>query len=219
MPRRTEEAGNLWLAKALWEAGAVRFGDFTVGRSTVHSPVYVNVRRIISRPRVLKRVGRVVAREVEAELGLLRTRIHPFELVAGVPFGGLHAATSYSLTTNTPMIYVHPRGANHRPYAIEGHYEPDQHVLIIDDLITSGGSVLETAEVLKEEGLQVRDVMVLIDRGEGATQRLRRAGFNLSSLLTLEVMLNYYLSTRRIDENIHKKCCDYILSKRQEAAS
>ncbi|MEK7215165.1 MAG: hypothetical protein AAB289_06190, partial [Chloroflexota bacterium] len=63
MPRRTEEAGNLWLAKALWEAGAVRFGDFTVGRSTVHSPVYVNVRRIISRPRVLKRVGRVVARE------------------------------------------------------------------------------------------------------------------------------------------------------------
>ncbi|MSQ27946.1 MAG: phosphoribosyltransferase [Dehalococcoidia bacterium] len=219
MPTRTEEAGNLWLAKALWEAGAVRFGDFTIGRSTVHSPVYVNVRRIISRPRVLKRVGRVMARHIETELGLLRSRIHPFELVAGVPFGGLHVATSYSLTTNTPMIYVNPKGANHRHYAIEGHYEPDQHALIIDDLITSGGSVLETATVLKEEGLQVRDVMVLIDRGEGATDHLRRAGFNLTSLLTLEVMLNYYLSTGRMDQSIHKKCCDYILSKRQEAAS
>ncbi len=219
MPRRTEEAGNLWLAKALWEAGAVRFGDFTIGRSTVHSPVYVNVRRIISRPRVLKRVGRVMAGEVDTEMGRLRPRVHPFELVAGVPLGGLLAATAFSLTTNKPMIYVHPKGANHRPYAIEGHYEPDQHVLIIDDLVTSGGSVLETAQVLKEEGLQVRDVMVLIDRGEAATGRLRRAGFNLYSLLTLEVMLNYYLSTGRIDEHIHKKCCEYILSKRQEAAS
>ena len=58
MPRRPEEAGNLWLARALWEVGAVRFGDFTIGRSTVHSPVYINVRRIISRPRVLKRRGK-----------------------------------------------------------------------------------------------------------------------------------------------------------------
>lgn len=218
MPKRTEEAGNLWLAKALWDVGAVRFGDFTIGRSTVHSPIYVNVRRIISRPQVLKRVGRVMAGEVATELGRLRPRFHPFQLVAGVPFGGLHAATAYSLAANTPMIYVHTPAANSRRYAIEGSYDPDQVVLVIDDLITSGGSVLDTAQVLRDEGLQVRDVMVLIDRGEGAPERLRRQGLDLYSLLTLEVMLNYYLSTGRIDEHLHRKCTEYVQSKRSEAA-
>ena len=87
---------------------------------------------------------------------------------------------------------------------------------IIDDLITTGGGILETASFLQEEGLQVKDAMVLIDRGEGATERLRHHGYNLYSVLTLEVMLNYYLSTGRIDQNLHKKCCDYIQVKRCE---
>src|SRR2546423_13552664 len=93
MVRHREEAGNLWLARALWEVGAVRFGDFTIGRSTVHSPVYINVRRIISRPRILKRCGLVMVREVQAEAGRLHPTYHPFQIVAGVPLGGLHIAT------------------------------------------------------------------------------------------------------------------------------
>lgn len=218
MVRRPEEAGNLWLARALWEVGAVRFGDFTIGRSTVHSPVYINVRRLISRPRILKRASLVMTREVQAELTRLHPTYHAFQLVAGVPLGGLHVATAYSLTTNIPMIYAHPRQDGNRQYAIEGHYEPDQTVLIIDDLITSGGSVLETASVLSQEGLQVRDALVLIDRGEGATGRLRQHGYNLHSILSLEVMLNYYLSTQRIDQNLHRKCIAYIERKRHEYA-
>ena len=216
MPRRPEEAGNLWLARALWELGSVRFGDFTIGRSTVHSPVYVNARRVISRPRVLKRIAREMAKEVEAETTRRRPRFHAFQLVAGVPLGGLHVATAFSLQTNSPMIYPYSRQDNSRTRILEGHYEPDQTVLVIDDLITSGGSVLEVAALLQEEGLQVRDVMVLIDRGEGAGARLRQHGLSLYSFLSLEVMLNYYLSTQRIDQNLHKKCCDYITQKRQD---
>ena len=45
-----QNAGNLWLAKALWDLGAVQFGDFTIGRTTQHSPVYVNLRLLISNP-------------------------------------------------------------------------------------------------------------------------------------------------------------------------
>ncbi len=216
MPRKTEEAGNLWLARALWDVGAVRFGDFTIGRSTIHSPAYVNARRLISRPRILKRVAQVMVKEIQAELALLRPHIHPFSLVAGVPFGGLLIATAYSLSTNVPMIYAHPRVVDGRNYVVEGSYEPNQAVLIIDDLITSGGSVIETADLLTNEGLDVKDVMVLIDRGEGAGTRLRRAGYNLHSMLTLEVMLNYYLSTGRIDQRLHQKCYDYVLAKRAE---
>jgi orotate phosphoribosyltransferase/uridine monophosphate synthetase len=157
-----------------------------------------------------------MARDVEAELGRLRPRFHPFQLVAGVPLGGLHIATAYSLSTNIPLIYTYKRPNSAGNQTIEGHYEPDLPVLIIDDLITTGGSVLETAQFLQQEGLQVKDVMVLIDRGEGATTRLRHLGYSLYSLLTLEVMLNYYLSTGRIDQNLHRKCCQYIAQKRNE---
>ena len=48
-----EDVGNLWLAKALWDLGAVQFGDFTIGRTTQHSPIYVNLRLLISSPRAL----------------------------------------------------------------------------------------------------------------------------------------------------------------------
>lgn len=218
MTRRPEEAENLWLARALWELGSVRFGDFTLGRSTVHSPVYVNVRRIISRPRVLKRAAKVTIQHVATEMGRLHPHVQPFQLVAGVPMGGLHIATAYSLATNLPMIYTYPDSANnrHRKYAIEGHFEPNQTVLLIDDLITTGGSVLEAAGMLGQEGLQVKDAVVLIDRGQGAASRLRHHGYTLHSILTLDVMLNYYLSTGRIDQNLHKKCCAYIQQQREE---
>lgn len=219
MQRRNQEAENLWLARALWDLRAVRFGDFTLGRSTVHSPVYVNVRRIISRPRVLKRAARVMAQELAADQGRLHPRFQPFQLVAGIPFGGLHIATAFSLATSTPMIYVHSRQDNSRSNVLEGTYEPDQPVLLLDDLVTTGGSVLETAGVLREEGLRVHDVMVLVDRGVGATARLRHQGYSLYSVLTLEVMLNYYLSIGRIDQALHKKCCAFIDQQRATYSS
>lgn len=221
MPQNaTNEAENLWLARALWDLGAVRFGDFTLGRSTVHSPVYVNPRRIISRPAVLRRAVRVMAGEIAADAGRLNPHFQPYQRVSGVPIGGLLLATVFSLTNRVPMLYAHtsaaPRSGNH---AIEGSYEPDERVLLIDDLITSGGSVEETASILRNEGLDVRNAIVLIDRGEGAAARLRRIGVGLTSILTLVTMLNYYLSTGRIDEHLYRKCSEYIEAKRSEVES
>ncbi|HLC29512.1 MAG TPA: phosphoribosyltransferase family protein [Dehalococcoidia bacterium] len=216
MPKRPEEAENLWLARALWELGGVRFGDFTIGRSTVHSPVYVQPRRLISRPRAFKRAARVMTKTVAAELARLRPGLHPFQLVAGVPLGGLHFATAFSLYSNIPLIYPNLGDAANGRHAIEGHFEPGQTVLIIDDLITTGGSVLESARILEQEGLLVKDALVLIDRGEGGAARLRRRGYTLTAILQLEAMLNYYLSTRRMDQGLHRKCCEYIRQKRKE---
>lgn len=216
-PRTNDEAENLWLARALWELGAVRFGDFTLGRSTVHSPVYINPRRIISRPTVLRRAVRVMANEIAADAVRLHPNFQPFQRVAGVPFGGLLLATAFSLVRRVPMLYAHTPSARwHANHTIEGAYEPDERVLLIDDLITTGGSVLETADVLRNEGLDVRNVIVLIDRGEGAAARLRRSGITLTSVLTLEAMLNYYLSTGRMDEHLYRKCAEYVEAKRSE---
>jgi orotate phosphoribosyltransferase/uridine monophosphate synthetase len=137
-------------------------------------------------------------------------------VVAGVPVGGLLLATAYSLETNTPLIYarIRPEGTGQR--GIEGRYTPGDTALIIDDLITRGGSVLETAALLEEHGLKVKDVIVLIDREHGATERLRQHGYNLISILKLDVMLNHYMSRGLISEETYRVCSEYLQSKRAE---
>ena len=205
---------NLWLAQTLFDLGGLLFGDFTIGRTTVNSPVYVNPRLLISNPEALRRVARLIDREVQAGMSRKNHPIEPFDLVAGVPFGGLHLATAFALTTNTPMIYVRPQGGGSTPtsdgHGIEGRFTPGQRVLLIDDLITTGGSVLETSRILENAGLSVKDAVVLIDREQGAHERLRHHGYNLIPIVTLRAMLTYYMNTGRIDEDLFDRCMRYL---------
>jgi orotate phosphoribosyltransferase len=154
--------------------------------------------------------------EINLAQSLRRPRVHPFAVVAGVPVGGLLLATAYSLETNNPLIYarIRPEGTGKR--GIEGHFTPGDTALIIDDLITRGSSVLETAELLQESGLKVKDVIVLVDREHGATERLHRHGYNLISILKLDVMLNHYMSKGLISEETYQTCADYLVSKQAE---
>src|SRR3990172_11585861 len=132
------KAPNLWLAEALWDLGAIQFGDFTLGRTTLHSPIYINLRLLIAYPLALRRAGRVIRDEVRTLQSMLHPPIAPFELVAGIPFGGLHLATAYSLLTSTPLVYRHPtKSGDHGEKVIEGRYQEGQRALVIDDLCTS----------------------------------------------------------------------------------
>jgi orotate phosphoribosyltransferase/uridine monophosphate synthetase len=218
MPQSLRDTGNLWLAKALWDLGAVRFGDFTVGRTTLHSPVYVNLRLLISDPRALQRAARVIHHEVRTLQAMRNPRVQPFQRVSGIPFGGLHLGLAYALTSKVPLVYIHPAKERNGARAfVEGKYERGETVLLVDDLITSGGNVIETAAFLQiEAGLKVKDVVVLLDRQEGAEERLRAHGYNLISILGLETMLNYLMASGRIDEGWFRKSIDYVQSRRAE---
>jgi orotate phosphoribosyltransferase/uridine monophosphate synthetase len=213
-----EEEGNLWLAKALWDLGAVQFGDFTIGRTTQHSPVYVNLRLLISDPSNLARAARVMHEKIATLQAMLHPQVQPFERIAGIPFGGLHLATAYSLRAGVPLVYIHPaKERNGSRIFVEGLYEAGERVLLIDDLVTSGGGVVETARFLRENaGLQVRDVLVLLDRQEGALELLKRSGYNLVSILGLETMLNYLMASGLIEEENYRKSIDYIHTRRAE---
>jgi orotate phosphoribosyltransferase/uridine monophosphate synthetase len=208
MPRANNNAGNLWLAKELWELGAIKFGDFNIGR-TLHSPVYVNLRLLISRPAILSRVARMMKEQTETLLSMLHPQVSPFSLVAGVPFGGLHLATAFSLASKTPMIYLHPT-RDGTGQVIEGNYVPGQTVLIIDDLITGGTSIVETARHLREQGLVVKDAIVLMDRRHGGRERLRQHNIHLIPLLDLETLLNYLMSHGKISEDDYRRSLDYL---------
>ena len=211
---------NLWLAQALFDLGGITFGDFTIGRTAINSPIYVNPRVLVSNPEALRRVARLVDREIQAGMSRKRDPIPPFDLVAGVPLGGLHLATAYSLMTNTPLIYVRPTSSSASSilngHGIEGRFTTGQRVLLIDDLITGGGSVFETLSTLESAGLVVKEVVVLVDREQGAASKLRHRGYDMMAILTLHVMLTYYVNTGRIDEAEFERCMAYLNSPRDE---
>lgn len=210
---RTKPAGNLWLAEELWKLDAITFGDYTIGRTAVHSPIYVNLRRLISNPKALAKVAKIIEDELKTLMSMRNPHVQPFTLVAGVPFGGLHVATAFSLGVNTPMIYIHPPQTS-KADIIEGVYVRGQTCLIIDDLITGGGSILQTATTLSQAGLVVRDAVTLIDRQEGGRAALKAAGINLISIITLEQIVTYLMSAGHIEEDQYRVAMTYLESPR-----
>ena len=205
-----EGAGNLWLAQVLSELGGVEFGDFTFGSSTVNSPIYINARLLVSRPEVMRRIANIIHEETVSAQARRRRTMAPFDLVAGVPLGGLHMAGTYSIINGTPLIYPRFDGKSGQSHFIEGRYEEGQHVLIVDDLITSGTTVMNTANLLREAGLEVTNALVLVDRDQGAAERLHRHGIDLISILPIRVMLQYLMESHLISRLDFDRSMAYV---------
>ena len=204
--------GRLWLAETMWRLGCVQFGEFTLGRTVRNSPVYLNPKLLISQPRSLARVAALIEAELEAAMAMRNRQIERFDLIAGVPIGGLHIATALSLQVRVPLLYARPDPhwrEHDRPH-IEGIYRPGQTALIVDDLTAGGGSLLETAERLRLAGIYVRDAVVLVNREQGAAKRLADVGVRLHPILTLEVLLTYLREQDRIGQDEFNQAIQYL---------
>ncbi len=214
---KEQSLDNLWLAQMLFDLEAVQFGNFTISETTVSSPIFVNPKLLIGNPGALRVASKLIQQEINLAQSMRRPKVHPFELVAGVPVGGLLLGTAYSLETNIPLIYprLRPEGTGKR--GIEGRYWPGARAMIIDDLITRGGSILDTAHFLEAHDLVVKDVVVLIDRGQGAAERLHQHGYNLISILRLDIMLNYYMTKGLIKEDDFRRSMEYIQTNQVSA--
>jgi orotate phosphoribosyltransferase/uridine monophosphate synthetase len=210
MPRAAVDQGNLWIARALYDLGGVQFGSFTLGATAVNSPIYVNPRVVLGQPVMLRKVAEIIASEVQAGQSRRRPRFERFSLVAGVPFGGLQLAIAYALQTDTSLVYVHPARAGDKNHQIEGRFVEGDHVLLLDDLMTGGGSIQRTVELLEEHNLEVRDAIVLIDREEGGAERFAQRGQHVTSILTLRQMVTYYHESGLIDRGSYNRSMEYL---------
>ena len=124
--------------------------------------------------------------------------------------GGLHIATAYALESDTPLVFLHRQDGADMKDRIEGSVAPGQTVIVMDDLMTGGRSILSAANRLEKAGMRVRDAIVLIDREQGGTERLKEHGYNVRPILGLHTMLNYYHSSGLIDEAEFERCSDYL---------
>lgn len=203
---------RLWLCEALWRLGSVQFGDFTLGRTARHSPVYLNPKLIISRPETLARVASLIESELKMGMALRKQQVARFDVIAGVPIGGLHIATALSLQMRLPLLYARPDAAPddlERPH-IEGIYRPGQTALVVDDLATGGGSLTATLERLRRAGLFVQDAVVLIDREQGARRRLEELGVRLHPILTMDVLLTYLHEAGHVQDDDFARSMAYL---------
>jgi uridine monophosphate synthetase len=192
-PRSTNQLTNQLtaLADALLDIGCVKFGEFTL-KSGIQSPIYIDLRRLVADPKVLGLVA-------EAFLPILNGLT--FDHLAGLPYAALPIATAISLRGGWPMIYPRKEVKAYGTKAeIEGVYEPGQRAVVIDDLISTGGSKFEGVEKLTAAGLHVSDVVVLIDRSSGkAAGELAARGLTLHAVFTLPKLLAYWERTGKVN--------------------
>ena len=168
------------LIKAFFDEGAIMFGHFVL-TSGKESDYYVNVKKLTTNPRTLKLIARLMVKKV-GELGV------EFDRVAGPELGAVPIATAVSLETGKPLVIVRKKPKDHGTGSqIEGEVVRGDGVLLVEDVTTTGGSVLRAAKVLEREGARVSAVLVVVDREEGALERLKDYVF--APLITVSELL------------------------------
>lgn len=179
------------LANDLIDSQCVRFGDFKL-KSGVLSPIYLDLRRLVSHPAILQRVAHAYAEKLR-ELN--------FDRLAGIPYAALPIATAIALEMNRPLIYPRREVKDYGTQAVvEGDYLAGETIAVIDDLATTGDSKIEAIEKLESVGLIVKDIIVLIDRGQGAGKMLAEAGYQLHAVVTLPDLLDEWLRSGAISQ-------------------
>jgi len=187
----------------LYRIGAVKFGSFTLKSGKI-SPIYLDLRPIVSFPIILQQIADALWQKI-APLS--------FDLVCGVPYTALPIATALSLSQKIPMILQRKEEKQYgTKKKLEGVFEKGQRCLILEDVITTGSSVLETARSLKEENLTISDVAVVIDRGQGGRENLLREGLNVHSLFSLHEILELLKREEKISETVKNEVSAWLKS-------
>jgi orotate phosphoribosyltransferase len=176
------------LAKILNKIGALKFGTFKLTSGEI-SPYYIDLRIVPSFPEAFRRICDLYIKLIKNEVGA-----DDFDRIVGIPTAGISFASIAAYQLKKPFLYVRTTEREHgRGRSVEGILLPGNRVLLMDDLITKGGSILKAAEAVRAEGGVVTDAVVLMDREENGKQNLVEDG----------IKLHYLLTTSELARNLH----------------
>lgn len=189
------------LILALHAADAVKFGKYELKAGLI-SPIYIDLRVTVSHPTLLK--------DVAAALGDAVKDVS-YDILCGVPYTALPFATAMSLSSGKPMVMRRKEVKAHgTKKTIEGAFSEGQTVLVVEDLVTSGGSVLETVAPLTKEGLKVEHVVALLDREQGGRDALKKQGVELHSVFTLSTVMELLAKEGKLDEETKSNVLKFV---------
>jgi orotate phosphoribosyltransferase len=188
--------GNGTIASDLFDIGCVKFGQFKL-KSGLISPIYIDLRLLVSYPAVLRKVSQAMAALIDGrsmdQSSIVAGRQSPihFDRLAAIPYAGLPIGVAVALETGRPLIYPRKEAKDYgTAKLIEGEYKSGETALLVDDLITKGTSKIESLKPLTDAGLVVKDVLVLIDREQGGRAEMSAYGVTLHAVLTLSQILD-----------------------------
>ena len=185
----------------LFDKNIIKFGEFTL-KSGKKSYIYADVRTAISYPKLFKTI---------CDLFYQQIKDLKFDFISGVPYSALTFASGVAYANNLPMLLKRKEVKVYGTKKIlEGDYVEGQNCLLIEDVITTGASLIETASVLEEHGLKITDICTLIDRQQGGVQNLVQRGYKLHSLINLQEIIDVLYASGNISAEDKKKAEDLI---------
>lgn len=161
------------LAQRIAQVSLLR-GEFTL-RSGRKSNYYLDKYRFETQPDVLVELGKLFASHVTSDISR----------IAGAELGAVSLAAATSIASAKPFVIIRNQKKDYgTSKLVEGILEPGEKVLIVEDVLTTGGQVLEAARSLKDAGAIVEKIVAVIDREEGARENIEGAGYTFEALFT-----------------------------------
>ena len=187
-------------ATFLHKNGIIKFGDFTLA-SGKKSSYYVDLRLVPSYPIEFRKMVKYLEQRISEEVGL-----DNFDSIVSVPTGGLVIASALAIETVKPLIYVRSKPKDYgTSKSVEGKIHDGMKVVMIDDVATTGGSVVNALKSLNEVNIKVNDAYVIVNRMEGADKAMEELGVKMHSVIDILQITEALVEQKLIDETILDK--------------
>jgi len=184
----------------LHQKEVIKFGNFTLA-SGKNSSYYVDLRLVPSYPHEFRMMIKYLENQITKDIGL-----ENFESIVSVPTGGLVIASALAIETVKPLIYVRSKPKDYgTSKSVEGKIHDGMKVVMIDDVATTGGSVVNAIKSLTEVNVPVKDAYVIVDRMEGADKALAELGVKMHSILNILQIAEVLYEQKMIDGEILDK--------------
>ncbi|RAP49331.1 MAG: orotate phosphoribosyltransferase [Methanosphaera sp. SHI613] len=169
------------LIELLKENDVIKFGDFTLS-SGKKSDYYVDMKKAITEPEILECVAHLITEKIDDDI----------DKIAGPALGAVPIATATSLISKKPMLMIRKEKKSYgTSKQIEGQLNENDNVIIVEDVTTTGGSLIKAINVIEDNGGNIIKAFVIVDREEGAKDTFEERGIIFEPLLTISEFKQY----------------------------
>ncbi|RLG76973.1 MAG: orotate phosphoribosyltransferase [Thermoprotei archaeon] len=187
------------LVEAIVKLGMFKVGSFKL-TSGIESPYYIDLRRLYSYPRIARLTAEMLLDTIDVD----------YDMFVGVATAGIPLATYMACVADKPLGYVRLSRKEHGTQSVVEGVVEGKRVVVIDDVATTGGTLLTAVEVLKQHGAEPVAVAVIIDREQGASKRIEEHRLRFYKLLTVRELIEIARKKQLIDEETATRILSYV---------